>query len=508
MFLGNDKQIENSASPNEFVDIAAHAGLHSIDAPRSAGGTLIDDFNGDGNFDILLGAYLQNDDLLYYEGRGDGSFVERTEAAGLSGQFGTFRLNQADFDNDGDLDVFIVRGAWVAPGRNSLMRNDGEGNFTDITALAGLDAIQQSMAGAWADYDNDGFLDLFVANLGLADSSILYRNLGDGSFRDVTKSVELPRLRMCAGATWGDHDNDGDADLYVSVAVGPNFLFRNNGDGSFTDVTSESGVGRPLISFPTWFFDYDNDGNLDLFGGTFCMVPEREYASLTGRRLPDESSRLRLHRNLGGGRFADVTIQAGLDTVASTMGGNYGDVDSDGYLDFYLGTGSPDMTHVVPNRFFSNINGEEFVDRTRELRLGHLQKGHGVAFADFDRDGDQDIFINLGGGFPVDRFQPAVFSNPGNGNRWLEIQLEGTASNRAAIGARLEARLSDGRSVHRHVMSGGPFGASPLLQHFGLGKAEQIERLIVQWPSGQVDVLEDLTANQRLLVREGSTGSH
>jgi hypothetical protein len=503
MFIEGNGFVAGRPRSSEFVDVAKDVGLHNAEHPRSAGGTLIDDFNGDGHFDVMLGAYLQNDSLLYYEGNADGSFSDRTVEAGLDQQFGSFRLNQADFDNDGDLDVFIARGAWVAPGRNSLLRNDGNGRFTDITALAGLDTIQQSMAGAWADFDGDGLVDLFVANLGLGDSSVLYRNLGDGTFQDVTRATDLPRLRMCSGATWGDYDNDGDADLYVSIAVGPNFLFRNNADGTFSDVTAESGVGRPMVSFPTWFFDYDNDGQLDLFGGTFCMVPEREFANLTGRRNPDEASRLRLHRNSGEGRFHDVSSAVGLNTVASTMGGNFGDVDSDGYLDFYLGTGSPDLTHIVPNRFFSNRNGESFVDRTEELRVGHLQKGHGIAFADFDRDGDQDIFTNLGGGFPVDRFQPALFSNPGNGNGWLEVKLEGTRSNRAAIGARLEVRLGDGRSVHRHVMSGGPFGASPLVQHFGLGKQDRVELLIVRWPSGVVDTVENLDANQRLLLREG-----
>jgi hypothetical protein len=239
------------------------------------------------------------------------------------------------------------------------------------------------------------------------------------------------------------------------------------------------------------------------------MVPEREFAVLVGDRDEDPATMLRLYRNRGDnqGRFLDVSRSAGLNTTVSAMGGNFGDVDADGNLDFYLGTGSPDLTHIVPNRFFMNLEGKRFADRTAASRLGHLQKGHGIAFADFDQDGDQDILANLGGAVPADRFQPALFTNPGNGNGWLEVHLVGTESNRSAIGARIEAVINDERSVHRHVLSGGPFGASPLRQFIGLGKADRVRELIVRWPSGRVERWRDIPARQQLTLVEGTGGS-
>ena len=198
-----------------------------------------------------------------------------------------------------------------------------------------------------------------------------------------------------------------------------------------------------------------------------------------------------------------MTEQAGLDVVITAMGANFGDLDSDGFLDIYVGTGSPSLMHLVPNRFFHNQGGSRFADATFSADVGHLQKGHGIAFGDFDADGDQDLLVNLGGAARVDRFQPALFRNPGNGNQSLEITLVGLESNRAGIGARITATLSDDTTVYRTVTSGGPFGASPLRQHIGLGANPGIKTLTIDWPSGSRDLFEDVPVSEHLLIEEG-----
>ena len=479
------------------------AGLYNPETPRSSGGAILEDFNGDGHLDIMLASYLPSDPTLYYENSGDGTFVDRSEESGVASELGVFRLNQADYDNDGDLDVLLVRYAWQGPGRNTLLSNDGDGNFTDVTDIAGLgNSVVRSFESAWADFDNDGWVDLFVANKD-GVGSILWRNQGDGTFLDVTTRMGLPYLKELLSASWGDYDNDGDPDLYVSSIAAPNHLFRNEAGNSFTDVTFEAGVGLPLVSFPAWFFDYDNDGNLDIFAGAYWLPFSDEVAGLTGSAPPCGAATSKLYKNTGGGTFRDATEEAGLNVALTAMGGNFGDLDSDGFLDIYLGTGSPSLMHLVPNRFFHNQGGNGFADATFRANVGHLQKGHGIAFGDFDADGDQDLLVNLGGAARVDRFQPALFRNPGNGNRSLEVSLQGTESNRSAIGARITATLTDGTRVHRTVTSGGPFGASPLRQHIGMGGEAGIASLVIKWPSGRQDLLEDLPPGNHLIIEEG-----
>jgi hypothetical protein len=211
-----------------------------------------------------------------------------------------------------------------------------------------------------------------------------------------------------------------------------------------------------------------------------------------------------------------MTKQAGLDLVYSPMGSNFGDVDNDGYLDFYLGTGGPVLSMLMPNRLYKNVAGRRFAEITASSRTGHLQKGHGVAFGDWDRNGTLDLFHQLGGAIPGDQYHNVLFQNPGQGNNWLSVKLVGTKSNRAAIGARITvatvAPASSGKgsageavpwSVHRHVTSGSSFGANPLEQHIGLGKAERVARLEIHWPSsGATQVFNDLAVNQGIVVTE------
>ncbi|MBL4704111.1 MAG: CRTAC1 family protein [Flavobacteriales bacterium] len=185
------------------------------------------------------------------------------------------------------------------------------------------------------------------------------------------------------------------------------------------------------------------------------------------------------------------------------MGSNFGDLDNDGYLDFYIGTGSPDFTSIVPNRMFRNVNGEGFEEVTSAGQFGHIQKGHAVAFADLDQDGDQDIYAVMGGAVQGDRFTNVLFENPISKNNWIVIELEGTKTNRNAIGTVLELTLDNGRKLYRTVSSGGSFGASSIQQEIGLGKATKIERLVIRWANNEVQTLEAIDINQKILIREG-----
>jgi hypothetical protein len=267
-------------------------------------------------------------------------------------------------------------------------------------------------------------------------------------------------------------------------------------------------VSEPYFSFTTWLFDYDNDGWLDLLVVTDVPTVEEQPREYLG--LPALGETLRVYHNRGDGSFEDATRPLGLARVIPTMGANFGDIDNDGWLDFYLGTGAPSYATLMPNRMFRNKGGKAFVDVTQATGTGHLQKGHGVAFADLDNDGDDDVFASLGGAFLGDKYQDALFENPGHGNDWLAIRLVGTRSNRAAIGARVRVVLDEGgRETHRYrsVTSGGSFGASPLMQHLGLGPRARLKRVEVEWPTSRVaQVLEGVPVNAWIEVVEGKPG--
>ena len=516
-----------------FPDVAGRLGL---DDPGRKGGSVMDDFDGDGRLDIVassagLFAVAEGENanqLRYFRNEGDGAFTDRTTEAGLEGLVSGLHVIHADYDNDGFLDLLVLRGAWLDTGHpNSLLRNDGDGTFTDVTEAAGLLMPAPTQAGAWGDYDNDGWVDLFIGNEsrvppggagaaasggGPAYPSRLFRNNRDGTFTDVAAEAGVAVVGFVKGAVWGDYDNDGRLDLYVTRLRPdePNLLFHNEGPGpggawSFRDAAAEAGVEGPPVSFPTWFFDYDNDGWEDLFvsgfsGGLADVVLERLGQPHRGQ-LP------RLYRNDRDGTFTDVTASAGLDRLMVGMGSNFGDLDNDGFLDLYLGTGDPDYRMLIPNLMFRNAGGERFQDVTSSGGFGHLQKGHGVSFGDIDADGDQDLYHVSGGAFEGDTFPNALYLNPGHGNRWLTLRLEGVASNRAAIGARIAvtAVAPDGeREVHVTVGAGGSFGGSSLQQEIGLGAATAIRSVAVTWPAtGETDVYAGVDLDRAYRLREG-----
>ncbi len=501
------ERFESEAEAQRFADIAADRGL---DVVSLSGGIVVDDFDKDGWLDVVVSDWSPSGQLRYFRNEGGGFFAERTQEAGLTGLYGGLNLLQADFDNDDDTDIFVLRGAWLEEaGRrypNSLLQNLGGGRFRDVTLEAGLAGEHYpTQTSAWADFDNDGHLDLFVGNE--YAPSQLFRNHGDGTFEEVAALAGVTNDDFAKGSVWGDYDADGDPDLFVSNFGGPNRLFRNNGDGSFTDVASELGLALPLRSFPSWFWDYNNDGTLDLYVSGYEWNVTDIAATYMG--LPAlETEPDRLYKGDGLGGFREVGAETGAARITQPMGANFGDIDNDGFPDFYLGTGYPAYEGLMPNLLFRNLGGERFVDVTADAGVGHLQKGHGVAFADFDHDGDQDIFVELGGAFAGDVYANALFENPGNGNGWIALKLEGTESNRSGIGARIRAEiLEDGkrRSVYKWVDSGGSFGANPLRQHLGLGAANMIETLEVYWPrSGIIQRFESVLSNRFIVIEEGN----
>ena len=220
---------------------------------------------------------------------------------------------------------------------------------------------------------------------------------------------------------------------------------------------------------------------------------------------PHDQPTAKLYRNLGGKGFQDVTKEAGLDMVFATMGSNFGDFDNDGFLDFYLGTGDPNLATLVPNRMFKNVGGKRFAEITASSRTGHLQKGHGVACGDWDRNGTVDIFIEMGGAVAGRPVSQRPVPEPRQGNNWLNVKLVGKKTNRAAIGARIKVVTAGDKplTVHRHVSSGSSFGANPLEQHIGLGKADRVALLEIYWPtSGTTQVFRDIAVNQGVVVTE------
>ncbi len=510
----------------QFPNISRQLELNAI---TLSGGVVADDFDNDGWIDLVVSSWDTAGQILYFRNNGDGTFSDRTREAGLLGLFGGLNLIQADYDNDHDVDILVLRGGWQAASEkpiNSLLQNDGQGRFRDVTFAAGLgERHYPTQTASWADFDQDGDLDLYIGN---EDHPCqLFRNNGDGTFTNVARHAGVENGGYTKGVIWGDFDNDRDPDLYVSNFGTPsrmrgttgddvdrafgadrgakNRLYRNQGDGTFVDVAKELSVTRPAFSFPTWFWDYNNDGVLDLFVASYHgTVDDLASEYFRASRRTEASC---LYRGDGQGGFEEVAASHQLQRTSLTMGANFGDLDNDGFLDFYLGTGSPEYDSLMPNLMFHNREGKRFSDVTTAGGFGHLQKGHGIAFADFDNDGDQDVFAELGGAYKGDAFANAFFENPGFQNHWLAVKLVGKQSNRSGIGARLHVVIEEEgqeRSIYRWVNSGGSFGGNPLRQHVGLGKATRILKLEVYWPtSDQTQVFREIPRDQFIEITEG-----
>ncbi len=478
-----------------FQDIAIPLGL---DMRGISGGVCLDDFDNDGNIDLFVTSYGLRDQCRFYKNNGDGTFVERTKEANLTGIVSGLGTIQADYDNDGDHDILILRGAWLLGGThpNSLLRNNGDGTFTDVTIESGLFSLHPTQAADWADFDGDGWLDLFIANETQDPKRPhpceFFRNNGNGTFTNIASNLKMDFVGFFKAATWGDINNDQRPDLYISNLYGDNKLLVNRGgtpsSWTFEEVAQKSGAVGSGHTFPSFFFDYDNDGLDDIFCSDYSIDlkdqgPRPYIMEVLGKQPP--GTWMCLYHNKGNETFANMNRQAGLNSISYAMGNSFGDLDNDGWPDIYLGTGKPDLTSLIPNRMFHNVNGQRFEDISMN-GFGQIQKGHGVAFGDLDNDGDQDIYVVVGGAFEGDIANNILMENPGNAHHWITVFCEGKTCNRDAIGAKIKVNILDKngakRSIWATVGTGGSFGGSSLRQELGLGDATKIESIEVTWP--------------------------
>ncbi|HZN12076.1 MAG TPA: CRTAC1 family protein [Blastocatellia bacterium] len=456
----------------------------------------------------------------------DGTFTDVTAEAGVAGAGYAMGVAVADYDNDGDQDLFVA-----GVNRNTLFRNGGDGRFADVTAGAGLTGVDPgrgkmwSVAAAWLDYDRDGRLDLFVVNYckwrpdldpycgdsarglrtycfpdryeGLPNQ--LFRNNGDGTFADVSAASGVARhIGKGMGIAVADYDDDGWPDVFVANDTLPNFLFRNNGRGGFEETALATGValndtGRPVSSMGADFRDYDNDGRPDLV-----------VSALEGETFP-------LFRNAGKGYFTDETYPSrlGLTTVKrSGWGLGLFDLNNDGHKDLFTVNAHVndniglfnEQTYRQPNSVLAGLGGGLFRDVSAaagddfQARRAH----RGCAFADFDHDGRVDV-VTTSLNEPAELWRNV---SPA-GHHWLTVELVGSRSNRDGLGARIKVETASGAAQFNHATTSvGYASASDRRVHFGLGQEASVLRLEVRWPSGEVQVLQEVGVDQILTIKE------
>jgi enediyne biosynthesis protein E4 len=536
-------------TPN-FVDVAARAGLThpvvygGVESKKyiietNGCGVAFYDYDNDGWMDlfVLSGTRLPEDlktiprgqestNRLYKNNR-DGTFTDVTKRAGLTRTGWASAVCVGDYDNDGHDDLFITY--W---GQNALYRNNGNGTFTDVTAKARLDfeGVRWGSGSSFIDYDRDGKLDLFVANYlsfdlqkvplpgagancvwkGIAVNcgpkglpfarNWLYRNQGDGTFTDVSEKSGIGRVRgrypMSVAAA--DFDADGWVDLYVACDSTASILYRNNGDGTFTDTALESGAaynedGQPQAGMGLGVGDYNNDGLLDIFKTHFADdIPV-------------------LYRNLGKGLFEDVTRAAGLGGVTKYVdwGAGMPDLNNDGWADIVYVTGNvyPEVerhfkqyAYRGPRVIFLNDGQGRFVDVTAEAGPGanaqHTSRG--AAFGDYDNDGDVDMLV-----MNMNEPPSLVRNNHAGLNNWLKVKLVGTESNRTGLGARVVVTSGGRRQAQAVLSQTSYYSHDDLRLHFGLGEQEKADRIEVYWPSGRVEEVKGVAAGRLVTIKEG-----
>ncbi len=486
-----------------FVERGAELGVATADAGR---GVAVEDFDGDGDLDLVTGGAFES--VRFYRNQGGGrGFVDATAEAGLVGVTQPFSISAADYDNDGWVDLFVARPF----DHYRLFRNTGGGRFVDTTEASGIAGpapdglLAASWTSAWGDVDNDGDLDLFLAQWGMAIpfvtglpgkprmNSTLFINDG-GRFHDGTRAAGLAAVVNDAyfvGATFGDHDGDGDADLYLSSPVrGTSRLLDNDGGGHFRPAPA---LPRDEPGFYAAFVDVDHDGRLDLFQGGFSDATTSTQMTVFGEGLDRfRSGHSTILHQLPDGGFEERNDFFTGEMPMATMGASYGDLDNDGCLDFYLGTGNPEGWFVLPNlMYLGEREGRECSGRLANISslegFGTVQKGHGIVFFDFDDDGDQDVYSALGGMWPADSWPNQLFVNESELERaWVKIRLRGRRTNRFGIGARITvvAEAADGAPIVRryHMDNKTGFGSAPYLAHIGLLDAVRIREIEVFWP--------------------------
>ena len=451
-----------------FENAAPELGL---DHQTFYGGVCVDDFSGDGLLDIVSTSGDLNTPMRLMVGTQSGGYEDATASFGLDSVVGGVHVQQVDFDVDGHLDLFILRGGWLLEEArdhpNGLYRNvDGTG-FQDVTAEMGLLNRTASHTAVWFDANRDGWPDLFVGNENTNSQLFINRN-GNG-FRDVSASAGIHLTEQVKGAQFGDFNNDGWPDLYVSCYNAPNRLYMNRpGERTvrFEEVAGTAGVAAPRKSFAVAVLDVDNDGWQDIFCPSYVMSMD---SFVRGLEDPDRhGAPSPLYMNQGDGTFTpldDRDLRRGF----LPMGVDVGDVDGDGFQDIYIGTGFPTAEAMVPNVLLRNDAGRGVQDITVHSNTGHLQKGHGISFFDQEGDGDLDILVSMGGFYPVDRFDNALYRNLSDDQDGVFLKPP-AGRGHWPIGTRFRWTLhtpTGEQIVHRTAGQGGSYGSSPLAPFVG-----------------------------------------
>lgn len=502
-----------------FEDVSATVGK-DIQRLGASGAVNFVDLDRDGWDDLLVERKFFPPVL--YRNRG-GQHFEPVPGA-LPNDCSNLLSPVADFDNDGHLDLFRACCNFDGTGPLRLLAGRGDLTFDDRTATSVF--AQERLWGmppTWLDWDLDGDVDLVVGSF--IGSSQAYRNEGNGKFVNVTQEIGLeasdgasPLELGAVGTTAGYFFGSPYPDLYVQ-GFGRRRIYRNNGDGTFTERTREAGLagGPPIKHFLSSSLDFDNDGDADILAGSYATIPDVDDQfprCVCGNLLrpagfaPSETvSAATIFENLGNGTFRDRRDQTRF-LPFGVMGIAHADWNNDGFEDVVLGVGGPNLQQLESVLFYENQGGSgRFVNMTPFTMLSLWGKGHGLAFADYDHDGQLDFFINNGGMMPGDLGESLLLHNTGTGNHWLSVGLVGdpdAGTNAAAIGARVSVRIGDRRQTR--TLFGGPFGVSSLQTHFGLGAATNVDELRIEWPNRarSVTVLQNLAADQAILVEQKS----
>ena len=510
-----------STIPKEFrlkIPPVSPSSFHFRDVTDSSGpgrlalgrGAAWGDFDNDGREDILVGA--ERAPFCLFRNRGDGTFEDVAGKMGLTDPegLGCYASQFIDYDNDGFQDIFLTSNGWGGGGRLFLFHNEGGKRFIDVTENAGLAAPVNAFGSSWADYDNDGRVDLAVAT-GIIDPEggdriRLYHNDGNEKFREMGEQAGLTQRARWISLCWGDYDGDGRQDLLAaSFDAGP-FLFRNLGDGRFADVSVQAGIRTQAAAYTPVFFDYDNDGNLDLFVCTYpggdLTVNDMIKAKISGATVPRAQHQLLFHNN-GDGTFRNVTEEAGITGWYGGMSTQVGDFDNDGFDEITIGTGNPELDWAEPKPLFHYDGKGRFTDVGESSGLVHFGMLHGTALADFDNSGNLSLFGSFGGFYWGSRETSRLYRNLGSGNLSLEIRLIGTRSNRDAIGTKVSA-LAGKHRIIKWVNGGNGFGCNnSRIAHLGLSREKQVNELQIEWPSGLRQSFQNIPAGQRIEIVEG-----
>jgi hypothetical protein len=457
------------------------------------------DFDGDGYLDLAAAAFRINSTAFeavhLYRNNGPGpngfTFTKITTGTIATNLVNGSGLAWGDYDNDGQLDLFVANDG----ARNLLFRNTGNGTFIKTTNAPFASDLSHGDNAAWADYNQDGYLDLFVANHDLRN--LFYQNNGDGTFKKLTSNEVgsmLADVGFMASVAWADYDNDGDPDLFITRPLnnGTSLLYRNNGDGTFQsmakkdvgDIVNDSGGS----SGSSWG-DYDNDGDLDLF----VAVGSEALGTL-------------LWRNNGNGTFSRMStneVGAIVGEPGGSVSGAWADYDNDGWLDLFVTRPGKD------NLLYRNNGDGTFAKVAAGSPVHDSGNGSGLAWGDFDNDGFMDLFVcngfNPSGNFQESNF---LYRNNGNTNHWLKLVLVGTVSNRSAIGAKVRVKATSGGKTFLQLReisgSGNRYSFQDMRPNFGLGDATVAETVRIEWPSGIVQELQKVAPNQILTVTEPS----